>query len=164
MSKKDSNQQIEKVVVNSGIGRLAISNLSGFEEKILPKIVEDFAKVTGQKPLTVPAKKSIAGFKLRQGQIVGLKSTLRRQRKSDFLERLVNIILPRVRDFRGIDLKNVDKSGNLSIGIKDVIAFPEYIQDVGKLNFGVEITIVPRVKNREKAMDIYRGLKIPFKN
>ena len=115
-------------------------------------------------PMTIPSKKSIAGFKLRQGLIVGLKATLRQSRKNDFIYKLVNVILPRVRDFRGLDLKNVDKNGNLSIGIKDVISFPEYLQDIGKVSFGVEITLVSKVKNRDSAIEVYKLLKIPFKS
>ncbi|MDD5430968.1 MAG: 50S ribosomal protein L5 [Candidatus Pacebacteria bacterium] len=155
--------KLDKIVVNVGTGRL--SAMPGFEDKMLPEIIKDISAITGQKPETRPAKKSIAGFKLRQGTIVGLKTTLRGKRMEDFLVRLLRIVLPRVRDFRGIDLKSVDQNGNLTIGIKEHLVFPEIFAETSKTNFGIEATIVPklRIRNHEKAVEFYRTLGVPFK-
>jgi len=155
-------KKFEKVVVNVGIGRQ--SQEPNFAEKKLPAVMEELAMITGQKPSPRPAKKSIAGFKTRAGTVVGLKVTLRRKRMQYFLERLINIVLPRVRDFRGIDQGTVDANGNLSIGIKDHLVFPEIIPENSKVNFGIQVTVVPRLpKNRAAAIERYQTLKIPFK-
>lgn len=152
---------IDKVVVNTGIGRL--SQQPNFQDKILPALVKDFADITGQKPALRPATKSISGFKLREGAVVGLKSTLRRQRMAQFLEKVTKVVLPRVRDFRGLNPKNVDASGVLNFGIKDSSVFPEIAQDAAKINFGIEITVVPKeIKNRDAAMSVYKELGVPF--
>lgn len=153
--------KLEKVVVNAGIGRL--SQMANFEDKILPEVMAEFAAVTGQKPMIRGARKSIAGFKMREGNIVGLKATLRGNRMMDFLSRLINSALPRVRDFRGLDPKAVDENGNLTIGIKEHIVFPEVDVETVKTNFGLEATVVPRLRNREAAMELYKQLGIPFK-
>ncbi|HDH31395.1 MAG TPA: 50S ribosomal protein L5 [Candidatus Wolfebacteria bacterium] len=153
--------KLSKVVINVGVGRL--SQQPNFEEKILPEISKELSFITGQKPLFTAAKKSIAGFKTRAGQTIGLKTTLRRQRMYDFLERLINITMPRVRDFRGINLKSVDKKGNLTIGMKDQLAFPEINLEFSKIDFGLEITIVSNAAKREEAIELYRLLGIPLK-
>ena len=157
------SRRIEKIVVNAGIGRLATAQ-PNFNEKVLPELMKDFALITGQKPVVRQAKKSIAGFKIRTGTIVGLKVTLRGQRMSQFLERLAKIVLPRIRDFRGIDLKSIDQNGNLTFGIRENLVFPEVNPEVAKVNFGLEITIVPQsIKSREQAIALYRDLSIPLK-
>ena len=153
--------KITKIVVNLGVGRM--SQQQGFQDKILPELIKDFAAITGQKPKTAAAKKSIAGFKIRQGQIVGLVATLRGARMNDFLDKLIKVVFPRVRDFRGIDLKNVDKNGNLSVGFKEHVVFPEISPEDSRYDFGLEITIVPTVKNREQAVEMYRFVGIPLK-
>lgn len=152
--------RLQKVVLNVGIGRL--SQQSNFD-KILPEIISDISLMTGQKPVITTAKKSIAGFKTRQGQTIGLKVTLRRNKMRDFLEKMINIVFPRVKDFRGIDIKNVDKNGNLTIGIKEHVVFPEINFETLKVDFGVEISIVSNAKTREEAIELYKLLKIPFK-
>ena len=153
---------LEKIVINVGIGRF--STQSNFNEKILPEIMKDLAAITGQKASPRPAKQSISGFKLREGIIVGLKITLRGKRMEDFLKRLNGIVLPRVRDFRGIDLKKIDKNGNLSIGVKEHVVFPEIKADATNVNFGIEITMVPkRIKSRDEAITLYRQLGVPLK-
>lgn len=154
-------QEIEKIVVNAGIGRL--SQQGQFEEKILPEVNREFSIITGQKAATRLAKKSIAGFKIREGQIIGLKATLRQKRMEDFFARLVNLTLPRVKDFRGLDLTNIDESGNLNIGFKEQNVFPEIDMEKSKVNFGLQVTIVPRKKNREAAIALYRRLGLPLK-
>ena len=154
-------RKIQKIVVNAGIGRL--SALPNFEEKVLPDIMKEFASITGQKPSARSAKQSISGFKLRAGTVVGLKVTLRGARMVQFLERLRPIVLPRIRDFRGLSLKNIDEGGNLNIGIRENVAFPEINPEFSKANFGLEITIVPeKMKNREEAIAFYRTLELPL--
>ncbi len=154
-------KKIEKIVVNAGIGRL--SGQAQFEEKLLPAVIADLAIITGQKPSSRPAKKSIAGFKIREGQIVGLAVTLRRRKMADFLTRLANLTLPRVKDFRGLDLKNVDGQGNLNVGFREQTVFPEIDPEKTKVSFGLQVTLVPRLKDREKAIALYRSLGVPLK-
>lgn len=160
-NKTMEKETIKKIVVNTGVGRL--SQQPNFEEKILPEIIKELSLITGQKPSTSVAKKSIAGFKTRIGQIIGLKTTLRRRKMNDFMERLIKIVLPRVKDFRGVNLKNVDNGGNLTIGLKDQSAFPEINQEISKVDFGLEITIVSSVNKREEAIEFYRRLGFPLK-
>lgn len=157
-----SAPKLEKVVINVGVGKMAQNQ--NFKDKILPEIEKDLSLIVAQKPVRTLAKKSIAGFKLREGQIVGLKVTLRRKRMYDFLEKLIKIVLPRVKDFQGIDLKKIDQSGNLTIGIKEHIVFPEIKPESLKVDFGLEISIVSNVKNREEAIEFYKLLGLPLKN
>ncbi|MEK7636018.1 MAG: 50S ribosomal protein L5 [Patescibacteria group bacterium] len=152
--------KIEKIVVNVGIGRL--SQQPNFD-KNLEFILNDIALITGQKPALTSAKKSIAGFKIRAGQTIGLKITLRRLKMYDFIQRLINIVLPRMKDFRGISVNNVDESGNLNIGIKEHIIFPEISADTIKFDFGFQISIVSNAKTKEEAIELYKLLRIPFK-
>ncbi len=162
MNKEQLYTQLEKIVVNVGVGRLTTQ--PNFSDKILPEIEKEVSLITGQKTSQRPAKKSIAGFKLRTGTVVGLKVTLRGQRLKGFLEKLVRVVLPRVRDFRGIDPHAIDAAGNLTIGIKEHLVFPEIIPELSKVNFGMEATIVPKIKTKkEKALELYKGLNIPFK-
>lgn len=153
---------LEKIVVNAGIGRLATGN-AHFEEKILPEAVTEFKTITGQQPALRRARASIAGFKLRQGMVIGMSATLRGKRMRDFLERLNAIVFPRVRDFRGIDPKAIDSSGNLTIGIKEHTSFPEIIPENSKVDFGLEVTIVPKIRRRDGAADLYASFGIPLK-
>ncbi len=156
-----TNNKLEKIVINTGLGRL--SSQPNFEERILPEITKEISIITGQKPMNRPATKSIAGFKLRQGTIVGLKVTLRSKKMQDFFSKVLNVILPRVRDFRGIDLKSIDQNGNLTIGIKECSVFPEITPETSKVNFGIEITAVPIIKKRDQALELYKKLGVPFK-
>ncbi|MST04040.1 MAG: 50S ribosomal protein L5 [Candidatus Pacebacteria bacterium] len=154
---------LEKVVVNSGLGKISSSG-TDFEGKILPGIITDFKSITGQNPSTRTAKISISGFKLREGSIIGLMSTLRGQRMADFLMKLNNVVFPRIRDFRGINRTSVDSSGNLSIGIRETIAFPEINSDVQRNNFGLEITLTLKdMTKKEEALAFYTKIGIPFK-
>ncbi len=154
-------KQIEKVVVNSGIGRL--SSQPNFSDKILPAVTADFMTITGQKPSERPAKKSISSFKLREGMIIGLKVTLRRKRMEQFFNKVIKVVLPRVRDFQGINPKNIDSHGNLTFGVKDQMVFPEINAETSKSNFGVEITVVPKFrKTQAEAFEFYKGLGVPF--
>ena len=160
MSGQNLNK-IEKVVINVGVGKMS-SSMSSFEDKVLPEIIKDLSSITGQKPSNRMAKISIAGFKLRQGNITGLKTTIRGQRANQFVERLNKFVLPRLRDFQGIPLKNIDQAGNLSIGIKEHYVFPEINQETTKVNFGLQATIVLKEKNREKSIELYRQLGVPL--
>lgn len=154
--------KIDKVVINSGIGRLITSNPQA-EKTILPQITEDLALISSQKPAIRKAKKSIASLKVREGMPVGLIVTLRGKKMYDFLERLINIALPRLRDFRGIELNKIDTGGNLTIGIKEHSIFPEIDLEKSKFIFGFEITIVSEAKTREEAILLYRLMGIPLK-
>ena len=156
---KNIARNLEKIVVNSGLGRL--SGQPNFEEK-LKSIFNELSQLTGQKPATRSAKQSIAGFKLRAGTLVGLKVTLRKKKMEDFAKKFLNVVLPRLRDFRGIPLESIDKSGNLTIGLKEQITFPEINPDTSKVSFGMEITMVPRDRNRERALALYKELGVPF--
>lgn len=149
--------KIKKVVVNIGLGR-AIK-----DEKFLEVALRDLGLITGQKPKTTLAKKSIANFKTRQGIVIGAAVTLRGPRMYDFINRLVNIALPRTRDFRGISAKSLDKNNNLTIGIKEHTVFPEVSGEEVKNIFGFEITIVIDAKNKEEAMALYKAVGFPIK-
>jgi len=153
--------QIEKIVISTGVGKFR--NESQFEQKILPEIVKELSLITGQKPAYTTARKSISGFKVRAGQLVGLKVTLRGKRMRDFLFRLINLVLPRVKDFRGIDLKSIDEKGCLNIGFREHYAFPEIDLEKSNVRFGLQVTIVPKVRNREKAIEIYKQIGMPLK-
>ena len=159
---KNGFKKIEKIVVNTGVGRA--SQQAGFTDKILPELLKELAMIVGQKPQPREAKRSIAGFKSREGQVVGLRVTLHGKRATDFLARVIHIALPRVKDFRGIDLKNVDQNGNLNMGLKEHIVFPEISPEHSKVNFGFQISVVPKgIKDRESAIAYYKELGVPFK-
>ncbi len=161
MPKFKITEKLEKIVVNVGVGRLR--QQAGFEDKILPAIEEEVAMITGQKPVRRQAKKSIAGFKIRAGDVVGLQVTLRGKRMEDFLKRVISFVLPRVKDFRGIDLKNIDGSGNLNIGFREQFVFPEIAAEKSKVNFGLQVTLVTLAKTRDEAIDFYRSIGVPLK-
>jgi large subunit ribosomal protein L5 len=148
--------KVEKVVLNMGMGE-AISNA-----KILDTAVDELATITGQKPVVTKAKKSIASFKLREGQSIGTMVTLRGDKMYEFLDRLINIALPRVRDFRGVPTKSFDGRGNYTLGIRDHVIFPEI--DPGKVDKakGMNITIVTTAKTDEQARVLLRELGMPF--
>lgn len=148
--------KIVKAVVNVGFGKLVK------EPKIIENVEGVLKRITGQKPVFTEAKKSISNFKVRQGQIIGAKVTLRGERMNNFLERLVKITLPRVRDFRGLPLKSLDKQGNLSIGFKEYIAFPEIRSDEVEKLFGLEVSIQSNAKTREEALNLFKLLGFPF--
>ncbi len=152
---------LEKIVIDAGVGR--IGQQPNFEEKMLPQISRDIAAVTGQKPQIRRAKKSIAGFKLREGQIVGLRVTLRKAKMVDFFERLITIVLPRVRDFRGLDAKTIDNGGVLSIGIREHMVFPEISPEQSPVSFSIGISIVPKVKDKERSFEELKKLGVPIK-
>ena len=151
---------IEKIVVSSGLGRMRLNNAQ-FEDKVLPEIMNEFATIVGQRPKVTRARMSVAGFKVRAGEPVGIVATLRGKRKDDFLIKLVNTALPRVRDFKGVSSAHVDQAGNLNLGFKDQFVFPEPIPEFSKLSFGLEVTVVVKAKSREDAIAFYRASGIP---
>lgn len=155
--------KIEKVVLNTGFGKMIIGKTSQEQKKIIDAILNDLAMISGQRPSLTKARKSISSFKLRKGMPIGAKCTLRGQRMYDFLDRLVHIALPRTRDFKGLSLKSIDEKGNLTIGIKEHIVFPEISPEKVKVNFGFEITVVTTAKNREEAKKLFELLGFPFK-
>ena len=155
--------RIEKVVVNTGFGRLLAAKTGEDHRKTLAGITTDMAAVTGQMAILTKAKHSIAGFKLREGTPVGAKVTLRRKRMYDFLDRLVHIMLPRSRDFRGLKSSAIDQNGNLMIGIPEHIFFPEISTEKAKDIFGLQITIVTSAKTREEGVELFRLLGFPVK-
>ena len=124
--------RLEKIVVNTSFGKQAVSQ-ADFEKKSLPEIKRELAQILGQVAQERPARKSIAGFKIREGMVVGLRATLRGKRMNDFLSRVVNIVLPRIRDFAGIRLTRVDHSGNLTFGIKEQTVFPEIVLEESRV-------------------------------
>ncbi len=152
---------LEKIVIDVGVGRLSAQ--PSFEEKTLPQLMKDLASVTGQKAQIRPAKKSIAGFKTREGQTVGLKITLRRKKMVDFFDRLIRIVLPRVRDFNGINLGSIDEHGILNIGIREHSVFPEINLEQSPSSFSAGITVVPRTRNRESAVLTFKSFGVPLK-
>lgn len=152
----------EKIVVSVGTGKL--TQQPQYAEKLLPEIKKELSAITGQKPSPRPAKKSIASFKTRTGDIIGLKVTLRGTRMNDFLSRLIHVALPRVKDFRGIPLHAIDARGNLNIGLRDQFVFPEINADQSKVNFGLQVTFVPAAgKEKDKIIDFYRSAGVPLR-
>lgn len=150
-----------KIVVNVGVGRAR--TMTQFEEKVLPAITEELATIAGQKAAPRAAKKAVASFKTREGDVVGLQVTLRGARMREFLTRVIRVVLPRVKDFRGLERSNVDTHGNLNIGLREQYVFPEINQEKSKVSFGLQITVVPRTKDRSRAIAFYESLGVPLK-
>ena len=149
--------QLKKVVLNMGLG------VEGNDNKIIKSCEEDLSKITGQKPTITIFKKSISNFKTRKGTKAGLKVTLRKDKMYEFIDRLVNIALPRVKDFRGLSKKGFDKHGNYTLGIKEHIIFPEVNFDkVDKIR-GLDITIVISSLNKNHSYELLNKLNFPFK-
>jgi len=148
--------KIKKVVINVGVGRTLK------DQKLLDSIIEDVKRIAGQAPVKTLAKKSIAGFKIRENQVVGLMVTLRGNRMYDFLEKLVKIALPRVRDFKGLSPKSFDGRGNYSIGIKEQIVFPETSREHIEQSFGLEVNIQTTANNDKDAEVLLQSLGFPF--
>jgi len=149
--------RIQKVVINIGLGE-AMDN-----PKALDAAVGDLANISGQKPIQIKARNSIANFKLREGRIIGAKVTLRGERMWSFLDRLINVALPRVRDFRGISPDSFDGRGNYTLGLRDQLIFPEIEYDkIDKLR-GMEITVVTTANNDEHARTLLKSLGMPFR-
>lgn len=150
---------IEKIVINMGLGRLSDA---GKDKKVIEEAVDELGRITGQRPVVRAAKKSIAGFKLREGLPVGVAVTLRGNRMYEFLDRLVNLALPRVRDFRGVSSKAFDGSGNYTLGLREQVIFPEI--DYSKIQHvkGMNISIVTTAKTDEEARSLLQEFGMPF--
>ncbi|MFD1884057.1 50S ribosomal protein L5 [Paenibacillus wenxiniae] len=148
--------KVEKIVINMGVGE-AVSN-----SKVLDSAVNDLQLIAGQKPVITRAKKSIAGFKLREGMPIGVKVTLRGDRMYYFLDKLVNITLPRVRDFRGVSSKAFDGRGNYTLGLKEQLIFPEIEYDKVDKVRGMDIVIVTTAKTDEESRELLTQLGMPF--
>lgn len=148
--------KIKKVVVNIGTGKFLK------DKAVMDEISSSLAMITGQKPLATKARKSIAGFKIRDGLNIGMKVTLRGKRMWDFIEKLVSASIPRIRDFRGIKDSSVENMGNLNIGIKEHLVFPEILPEQVKTIFGLEVTIVTDAHDRKKGLALFKGLGFPM--
>jgi large subunit ribosomal protein L5 len=150
--------RLEKIVINMGIGE-AVS-----DSKKIQAAAEELARISGQKPVVTKARKSIATYKLREGQAIGVKVTLRRDRMYEFLDRLVTIALPRVRDFRGLNGKSFDGRGNYAIGLKEQIVFPEIDYDKVDAIRGMDIVICTTAATDKEAKALLKGFDLPFYN
>ncbi|GAB3447911.1 50S ribosomal protein L5 [Insolitispirillum peregrinum] len=148
--------RLEKIVINMGVGEAAL------DKKKMEGAVTDLTALSGQKPIVTRATKSIAGFKLREGMVVGCKVTLRQDRMFEFLDRLITIALPRVRDFRGVNGKAFDGRGNYNMGLKEQIIFPEIAYDQVDKVRGMDITICTTAKNDDEARALLAGFDMPF--
>ena len=149
--------KLEKVVINMGVGDATTNS------KLIEAACNDLAKIAGQKPVVTKAKKSIAGFKVREGQAIGCKVTLRGENMYNFIDKLISIALPRVRDFRGVNPKAFDGRGNYTMGIKEQLIFAEIdFDDVVKVR-GMDIVFVTTAKTNEESFDLLNGLGIPFR-
>jgi large subunit ribosomal protein L5 len=149
--------RIEKITLNMGVGE-AVG-----DKKNMEFAVSDMTRVAGQKPIVTKARKSVAGFKIREGWPIGCKVTLRRERMYEFLDRLINIAMPRVRDFRGVSAKSFDGRGNYSLGVKEQIIFPEVEYDKVDSLRGMDITITTTARTDEEGRALLDGFNFPFK-
>ena len=150
--------RLEKIVVNMGVGE-AVQ-----DQKRIDAAVQDVTRITGQKPVVTRAKKSIATFKLREGMPIGVKVTLRKERMYEFLDRLITVALPRVRDFRGVPANSFDGRGNYSLGLKEQIVFPEIDYDKVDQVRGMDVVIVTTAKSDDEGRALLRGFDMPFQS
>lgn len=150
--------RLEKIVINMGIGEGAR------DEKFIDAALKDLEAITGQKPVVTKARKSIAGFKLREGQTIGVKVTLRGDNMYNFMEKLIKVALPRVRDFRGISNNSFDGNGNYTLGIKEQLIFPEIEYDNVLKIRGMDIVFVTTAKTNKEAESLLKAFKMPFRN
>lgn len=151
--------RITKVVVNAGIGRILQAQPKAFDA-----ILAALAKITGQKPVARRAAKAIAAFKIREGQVVGLSVTLRGARMYDFLDKLINVALPRTRDFRGVSKKGFDGHGNYSLGLREHLVFPEMAQEEMDVGFGLQVNIITTAGGDVAGYALLKKLGLPFKD
>lgn len=155
--------KIEKVVINTGFGRMISAGTSGEQKKIREAILNDLTLITGQRVIFTKAKKSISGFKIRQGMLIGAMVTLRKKKMFGFLDKFIHVVLPRTRDFRGIELKSIDETGNLTVAVEEHIVFSEILPEKTKFIFGLEITVATTAKNREEGLELLRLMGFPIK-
>ena len=150
--------RIEKITLNMGVGE-ALD-----DKKVMEHAVNDMTLISGQKPVVTVARKSVAGFKIREGYPIGCKVTLRSQRMYEFLDRLISVAIPRIRDFRGLNGKSFDGRGNYSMGVKEQIMFPEIDYDKIDTLRGMDITITTSAKTDEEGLALLKAFNFPFKN
>ena len=148
--------KVQKIVINMGLG------LDGADAKIMKSTEEDLGKITGQKPVVTKFKKSVANFKTRKGSNAGLKVTLRKNKMYEFIDRLINIALPRIKDFRGLSPKGFDKFGNYTFGVKEHIIFPEVSFDRADKVRGLDIVVVIKAINKDHAFALLEKMNFPF--
>ncbi|MFB6212452.1 MAG: 50S ribosomal protein L5 [Candidatus Magasanikbacteria bacterium] len=160
MDRKTAKKEIEKVVVHTGVG--SKREEQGFEDNILPIIKEEITSITGQKPVEKTARQSISGFEVREGDVVSLMVTLRGDKMLDFLSKLVNVSLPRIKDFSGLSMDKVGDSGNLNIGIENRDVFPEVDPEEHEIDFGLQVTVVTKTDSRDKALEVYKKIYMPI--
>ncbi len=156
--------RLQKVVLNTGFGKLVAAKTGDDLKKTLEGIVSDISSIAGQHALLTRAKHSVAGFKLRQGAPVGAKVTLRGKRMYEFLDRLIHVVLPRSRDFRGLPISNVDERGNVTIGIREHISFPEVSVEKIRNSIGMQITVTTNAKTKKEGLELFRLLGFPLKS
>ena len=149
--------KIEKIVLNMGVGE------GKDDSKLIDKAQEDLTLISGQKAVKTTSRKAISGFKIREGMPLGVKVTLRNKIMYEFLDRLVNIAIPRIRDFRGLNIKSLDGNGNFSMGIKEHVIFPEINFDKVEKIRGMDITICTSAKNNNEAIQLLKSFNMPFK-
>lgn len=150
--------KVAKIIISSGLG------LNGQNKNYLKNAIEEYRQISGQHPVITLAKKSIASFKIREGMPTGIFVTLRREKMYFFLEKIIKIILPRIRDFRGLSIKNFDINGNFTFGITEQLVFPEINYENIDKQRGFNITIVTTAKNKKEALFLLKNLGVPFKN
>ena len=150
--------KIQKIILNMGVGE------GKDDSKLIDKALEDLSLISGQKAVKTKSKKAISGFKIREGMPLGVKVTLRNKIMYEFLDRLVNIAIPRIRDFRGLNLKSFDGKGNFSMGIKEHVIFPEINFDKVDKTRGMDITICTSAKNNNQALELLRSFNMPFRD
>jgi len=149
--------RISKIVINVGLGEAAA------DKKLIDTVVDEMARITGQRPVVTKAKKAVAGFKIRKDSPVGCKITLRKARMYEFLDRFINVALPRIRDFRGLNANSFDGNANYSLGVNEQSIFPEIDVDGIQLVHGMDITIVTTAKKREEGYELLKFFGFPFK-
>lgn len=155
--------KIIKVIINTGFGKIVSPKTKDEQKRFNEYVVENISLIAGQRPVLTTARKSISSFKLREGNIIGAKVTLRGKKMYDFLEKLINNVMPRVRDFRGISTKIIDKNGNMNLGIKEHIVFPEISPEKSPVILGLQITIVTNAKSKEEGIELFKLLDFPMK-
>ena len=157
LTNKMAIPKLEKIVINMGVGRATQ------DKTLLDSAIENLTKITGQKPVVTKARTSVSGFRLREGNDIGCKVTLRGRRMYEFLDRLVSIALPRIRDFRGLNPNSFDGHGNYSLGLAEQVVFPEIDADRIQHTHGMDITIVTSAPNDDQARELLRGFGLPFR-
>lgn len=149
--------KIAKIVINVGYGKIRE------RQELIKKISQQLTKITGQRPRTTVSKKAISGFKIRQAEPIGFQVTLRRRRARDFLTKLINVAIPRIRDFRGLESRGFDQAGNYNLGLREQVIFPEISPEESDSAFGMNVTLVTTAKTRQQAIEFLKTMGFPLK-